>query len=199
MGADANIVEHRQIGKQRDVLKGAADLDSEILCGGRVRMLCLHQDVALARLIEPAEAIEQRGLAGAVRADQAEDCPLCMSKDTPLNATMPPDTTLTSQTASRGYCPCATCACIIASAPPTNHALGCNDSANSFAESANWFAGHLDEGYLIPSTTRATLPPAFNFLFLHFLIAAHASERRFDVPYHRHESEVQYRCAACIP
>ena len=50
---------------------------SAILCGGRVRMLCaFHQDVAGARLIEPGEAIEQRGLAGAVRSDQAEDCAL---------------------------------------------------------------------------------------------------------------------------
>ena len=50
---------------------------SAILCGGRVRMLgAFHQDVAGRRLVEPGQAIEQRGLAGAVRSDQAEDLAL---------------------------------------------------------------------------------------------------------------------------
>jgi len=38
--------------------------------------LALHQDVAGTRLVEPAQAIEQRRLAGAVRPDQPEDLPL---------------------------------------------------------------------------------------------------------------------------
>jgi hypothetical protein len=77
VGADAHIVEHREIGKQRYVLEGAADAD----LGDPVRRPpedapAFHQDVAGARLIKPAQAVEQRGLAGAVRSDQAEDLAL---------------------------------------------------------------------------------------------------------------------------
>ena len=54
MGADPDVVEHREIGEQRDVLEGAADADF----GDPVRRplqdaLALHQDVAGARLVEP--------------------------------------------------------------------------------------------------------------------------------------------------
>ena len=77
MGADANIVHHREVGKQRDVLEGAADADlGDPVRRPRQDAGAFHQDVAGARLVEPGEAIEQRGLAGAVRSDQAEDCAL---------------------------------------------------------------------------------------------------------------------------
>ena len=77
MGADANVVEHRQIGKQRDVLEGAADADlGDPVRRTRQDARAFHQDIAGARLIESGEAVEQRGLAGAVRSDQAEDCTL---------------------------------------------------------------------------------------------------------------------------
>jgi hypothetical protein len=77
MGADPHVVAHRQVGEQRHVLEGAADADF----GNAVRRaledaLALHQNIARARLIEPAETIEQRGLAGAIRPDQAEDLSL---------------------------------------------------------------------------------------------------------------------------
>ncbi len=77
MGADADIVHDRQIGKQRHVLEGAADAD----LGDPVRRplqdaLAFHQDVAGARLVEPGQAVEQRGLAGAVRSDQPQDLSL---------------------------------------------------------------------------------------------------------------------------
>jgi hypothetical protein len=60
MGADQNVVEHRKIGEQRDVLEGTADADF----GDPVRRppqdaLAVHQD-----------------LAGAVRSDQAKDLAL---------------------------------------------------------------------------------------------------------------------------
>src|SRR3954451_18333475 len=41
-----------------------------------------------------------------------------MSKDTPFNAMMPPNTTLTSRTANRRYWPCASCASVILLRPP---------------------------------------------------------------------------------
>src|ERR1700684_4352026 len=77
MGADPNIVEHRKIGKKCYVLEGASDADF----GDPVRRTlqdaaALHQYVAGARLVEPAQAIEQGGFAGAVRPDQAEDLAL---------------------------------------------------------------------------------------------------------------------------
>jgi len=39
MGADPNVVEHRKIGKQRDIWKVRPMPISAIRCGGRVRML----------------------------------------------------------------------------------------------------------------------------------------------------------------
>ena len=74
MPADADIVEHRLRREQRQVLKGAADAD----LGDPVRRAVddrapLEQDVAAIGRVETADAVEQRGLAGAVRADQAED------------------------------------------------------------------------------------------------------------------------------
>ncbi len=77
MGADPNVVEHRQIGKQRDVLKGAADADfGDPVRRTRQDARAFHENVAGARLVEPAQAIEECGLAGAVRPDQAEDLAL---------------------------------------------------------------------------------------------------------------------------
>ena len=81
MGADANVVEHREIGKQRDVLEGAADADfGDFVRRARQDARALHQDIAGARLIKPGKAVEQRRLAGAVRSDQAEDCALAHVK-----------------------------------------------------------------------------------------------------------------------
>src|SRR5260370_37870348 len=77
MGADQIVVEQRKIGKQRDVLKGAADAYfRDPVWRAAENALAFHENVAGARLVEPAQAIEQRGLAGAVRPDQAEDLAL---------------------------------------------------------------------------------------------------------------------------
>jgi hypothetical protein len=79
-----------------------------------------------------------------------------MSKDTPFKAMTPPNTTLTSRTASKGYRRCASCSCIMSFRP--NDRPGRNDHAKLFA-------GYNDEGYLIPSTARLNFPPVFNFAF----------------------------------
>src|SRR5207244_13288756 len=74
MGADADVVGDRHAREQRDVLEGAADADvTDAMRRARENARTFHQDVALARLVEPAQAIEQGGLAGAVRADQSKD------------------------------------------------------------------------------------------------------------------------------
>ncbi len=96
---------------------------------------------------------------------------------------MPPNTTLTSRTASRGS--------------PIGFSLrelclhhfvtpGCCIARR---DHANAFAGQNDAGYLIPSTTRATFPPAFDFLFSFFGdCGATPPKCSFDVPYHRDEA-----------
>ena len=77
LGADPNVVQHRKIGKQRDVLEGSADADfGDPVRRTRQDARAFHENVAGARLVEPAQAIEQGGLAGAIGPDQAEDLAL---------------------------------------------------------------------------------------------------------------------------
>ena len=77
MAADPDVVEHRLRAEQREVLEGAGDAD----LGDAVRRAGEHraafeQDIAAIGRVEPADAVEQRGLAGAVRPDQPEDLAL---------------------------------------------------------------------------------------------------------------------------
>src|SRR4029077_11392888 len=77
MSADPDIVEHRLRREQRQVMEGTADAD----LGDAVRRpaeqrAAVKQDFAAVRRVEPAHAVEQRRLAGAVRPDQAEDLSL---------------------------------------------------------------------------------------------------------------------------
>src|ERR1700724_2203172 len=133
---------------------------SAIRCGGRFRILwpSIRMSPALGwySLERQLKSVVLPAPFGPIR---RRIWPCCMSKDTPFKAMMPPNTTLTSRTASRGEFPCASCACVISFRP--NNPPGWNDRANLSA-------GHNDEGYLIPSTTRATFPPAFNFLLSSF-------------------------------
>ena len=66
------------------------------------RLVPSNSDIARAGAVEATDAVEQRGLAGAVGADQAADLPRPTSKDTPFSATTPPKRTATSRTLSRG-------------------------------------------------------------------------------------------------
>ena len=76
MTADHHVLQHRQPVEQRDVLEGAADSDHRDLMAAHGQdRLALKDDFSSARLVEPAEAIEQRGLAGTIRADQPGDLP----------------------------------------------------------------------------------------------------------------------------
>src|SRR5262245_21699678 len=76
MATHPDIVEDRHPPEQRQILKGAADADVDDAMRRLVEnALALEQDVAAAGRVEPAQAIEQGGLAGAVRADQAEHLP----------------------------------------------------------------------------------------------------------------------------
>ncbi|OIQ70080.1 hypothetical protein GALL_483130 [mine drainage metagenome] len=77
MGADPNIVEHGKIWKQGDVLEGAADADfRDPVRWPPQDTLALQLNIARARLVESAQAVEERGLAGAVGSDQTKDLTL---------------------------------------------------------------------------------------------------------------------------
>src|SRR5579863_8457512 len=74
MRANKNIVAHAQWAKQRDILEGAADAQSDHAITAEVlQRTALKLDVAFTEAVEAADAIEQRGLAGTVRTDQAAD------------------------------------------------------------------------------------------------------------------------------
>src|SRR6185295_3289581 len=74
MRTNPDVVGDRHARKQRHVLEGTTDADvADLVRRTRQNAGALHQDVALARLIEPAQTIEEGGLAGAVGADQSED------------------------------------------------------------------------------------------------------------------------------
>ena len=160
MGADPDIVEHRKIGKQRDVLEGAADADfGDPVRRARQDALAFHQDVAGARLVEPGEAVEERRLAGAVRSDQAEDLALVHVERHAIQRDDAAEHDADVANREQGALSLREL-CLHHLAPPTSSSGGSGH--------ANCFAGRNDEGYLIPSTTRATFPPAFNFLFSFF-------------------------------
>src|SRR5476651_2463358 len=76
VATDLNVVEHRQAIEQGHVLEGTADADGrDVMARTLQDRLALEQHVAAVGRIEATEAIEERGLAGAVRADQARDLP----------------------------------------------------------------------------------------------------------------------------
>src|SRR6202021_1642839 len=73
VAADADVVEHRHGAKQREILEGAADADRRHAVRREPEDAApIEDDVTLFRRVEAAKAVEQRGLAGAVRPDQAE-------------------------------------------------------------------------------------------------------------------------------
>ena len=101
MAADAHIVEHRQAAETRPGSGTCGRCRSPRSdAAGFQQLAALEEDIAAIAGVEPAETVEQRGLAGAVRADQPEDLALPRSKETPSSATMPPKRSATSLTSS---------------------------------------------------------------------------------------------------
>src|SRR4029077_17097713 len=75
--ADADIVEHALRGEEREVLESSADADLGDAVGRPPEhRLALEQDFAALGGVEPADTVEQRRLAGAIGADEAEDLAL---------------------------------------------------------------------------------------------------------------------------
>ena len=72
--AELHVVEHRQAGQRLGELEGAHHARSGDLVGGHAgEVVAVEGPVAAVRLVEPGEQVEERGLAGAVGADEGGD------------------------------------------------------------------------------------------------------------------------------
>ena len=73
---DHHVVEHAHGAEQRQVLERAPDAESgHAMARHREQRHSIKRDVAAVALVEPRDAVEERGLAGAVGADQPDDAP----------------------------------------------------------------------------------------------------------------------------
>ena len=73
MAPQHEVVEHRHLGEQLDVLKGAGDAQVGNAVGPHPRQgAALEADGALLRPVHPGDAVQDAGLAGAVGADDGE-------------------------------------------------------------------------------------------------------------------------------
>ena len=69
-----DVFEHAHLPEQPHVLERAGDAGARHLTGlQRQRLGAVEDDAAALRLVEAGDAVEERGLAGAVRADEAGD------------------------------------------------------------------------------------------------------------------------------
>src|ERR1700687_222590 len=74
MRSDTNVVQHREILEQSEILEGPPDPDfGNTMRGAVENRLALKQNIAAVGRIDPAQAIEQRRFARAVRANQPEN------------------------------------------------------------------------------------------------------------------------------
>jgi hypothetical protein len=69
-----DVVEHRHAAEQGEVLEGAADAERRDPVARHLQQRArAEQDFAAVALVEARQAVEERGLAGAVRPDQPDD------------------------------------------------------------------------------------------------------------------------------
>ena len=74
MASDLDVVEHAHAPEEGDVLEGAGDPQPGALVGRQVRNVVSVEGDAPARgRVDPADAVEDAGLARAVRADDREE------------------------------------------------------------------------------------------------------------------------------
>ena len=86
VAADQQVVQHRGVLEQLDVLEGAGDAASRRWCGGDAGdVLALENEAAAGRLVDAADEVEDRGLAGAVGADDGEDLALLHVEGDPVD------------------------------------------------------------------------------------------------------------------
>ena len=74
MAPDHDVVEHRHVVEQRQVLEGAADAErgARVAALSRGDVAAVGRTAALGRPVAAGDAIHDRGLAGAVGADDRE-------------------------------------------------------------------------------------------------------------------------------
>ena len=76
VAAEQDVVQDREVGEQFDVLEGPGDAPGRDLVGPQAHdRLALPADVAFLRVVHLIEAVEDRRLPGAVRADDGEQLP----------------------------------------------------------------------------------------------------------------------------
>ena len=103
MRADQDVVAHAHAAEQRDVLEGAADAEAgHAVAAEALERAALEQDVAVGVAVDAADAVEQRGLAGAVRSDQAADLAIADIERHAAERDTPPKRMATLDTRSRG-------------------------------------------------------------------------------------------------
>ena len=74
MKGDFNIVENRQVLKESDILKGSGDAQSRILIGPQAGdILVVKADPASGGFEDSGQKIKNRGFAGPIRSDQADE------------------------------------------------------------------------------------------------------------------------------
>ncbi len=73
MKGNFNIVEHRQLFKKSDILKGSGDAQRGILIGSQAGDISVVKvDTATGGSEDTGKQVKHRGLAGPVRSDQAD-------------------------------------------------------------------------------------------------------------------------------
>jgi hypothetical protein len=76
MAADHDVLQHRHAAEEAEILEGAADAERGDAVARRLRQASpLEENTAAIEAVEPAEAVEERRLARAVRSDEAADLP----------------------------------------------------------------------------------------------------------------------------
>jgi hypothetical protein len=82
--ADQQVLQHRRVLEQLDVLEGPGDAHLGHAVGRHVRqVVALERDGPGGGHVDPADQVEHRGLAGTVGADQGEDLALSGRRKTP--------------------------------------------------------------------------------------------------------------------
>ncbi len=81
MAPDHDVVEHAHMVEQRQILKCAADAERGPRVGSECgNVLAAIEQLAFSRLVAARDAIDDRGLAGAVRADDREQLAIVDAK-----------------------------------------------------------------------------------------------------------------------
>ena len=90
MASDEDVLQHGHVGEEPDVLEGAGDacLGDQVGLGRQDGALVA--DRALGGDVQPGEAVEEGGLAGAVGADESDDLARVDGEVDPLTAVRPP-------------------------------------------------------------------------------------------------------------